>query len=527
MSNSTIIGTTSSFNGVATFQSQPIITSTAPLNTDNSTNIATTAWANSFLTYTKTQANTWSGDQTFGTANVGILNADTIRGVSSTSNMSIGANLNGGSISIGGINSSTKILGTLFADTINSSSSTLNIGNNISTLNLNIGTNLSSGVIHIGSINKTTNISGNSVNIATTGIPATGRVNIATGTNTAESEVWMGSTTLSRCYIRAGDVNINHLTGGSTYIGNNTTGSTNILGNVQISTIGGGVEIATGALSGNITIGNSTTGRYTLINSKGITLGRYLSDGGYIDIGAEANTTTGYIILGSVNLEANYIRARNIYMNTDGTGNTNIGNTYGVLNLTSIYGLITSAAGNSANPASFLTISCKNGQRADALTIQSKYDYNWLIVFYNEVGVVRGKVAGIGSGGVDYQTNSDRRLKKNIQPMDSMLENIMRMKPSTFGWITNDDIGYGFIAQEVYDIFPHLRHKHPSCKESCDVNPCDCSGNPVYYGLDYGKFTPYIVKALQEMKISYDAKLQEQSDQITQLMARVAALESS
>jgi hypothetical protein len=88
-------------------------------------------------------------------------------------------------------------------------------------------------------------------------------------------------------------------------------------------------------------------------------------------------------------------------------------------------------------------------------------------------------------------------------------------------------MGYGFIAQETYEIFPQLRTKHPSCEDSCDVNPCDCSGNPVYYGIDYGKFTPYIVKALQEMKISYDAKLQEQSEQITQLMARVSALETS
>jgi hypothetical protein len=262
-------------------------------------------------------------------------------------------------------------------------------------------------------------------------------------------------------------------------------------------------------------------------NTKNINVGGSLSGTASINIGGSANTTTGYCIFGSTGMDASYIRARNIYMNSDGVGNTNIGNTYGVFNLTSIYGLITSAAGNSPNPASFLTISCKNGQRADALTIQSKYDYNWLIVFYNENGVVRGKVAGINSTSVEYATSSDRRLKKNIQPMDSMMENIMRMKPSTFGWITNDDIGYGFIAQEVYEIFPHLRHKHPSCKESCDVNPCDCSGNPVYYGLDYGQFTPYIVKAMQEMKICYDAKLQEQSDQITQLMARVAALESS
>jgi hypothetical protein len=174
------------------------------------------------------------------------------------------------------------------------------------------------------------------------------------------------------------------------------------------------------------------------------------------------------------------------------------------------------------------TISSKgHPTRGDALGIQTLMDNGqYIISFFNNAGGVRAMIRGINSTTVEYATSSDRRLKKNIQPMDSMLENIMQMKPCSFGWISNEDTGYGFIAQEVYEIFPHLRHKHPSCLESCHDSPCDCSGNPVYYGLDYGQFTPYIVKAMQEMKTSYDAKLQEQSEQIAQLMARVAALES-
>jgi hypothetical protein len=190
---------------------------------------------------------------------------------------------------------------------------------------------------------------------------------------------------------------------------------------------------------------------------------------------------------------------------------------------------ITGSYGTNNVAAACLTlISSKNSARGDPLALQALQDNGQYIVsLLNNDGAIRGIIRGINSSTVEFATSSDRRLKKNIQPMDSMMENIMRMKPSKFGWITNEDNGYGFIAQEVYEIFPHLRHKHPGCKESCDVNPCDCSGNPVYYALDYGQFTPYIVKALQEMKIGYDAKLQEQSHQITQLMARVSALESS
>ena len=435
----------------------------------------------------------------------------------------------------------------------------MNIGNNISTLNLNIGTNLSSGVINIGSINKTTNISGSVISIADSGLSATGKLYIASGTNVAGSEIIMGSTTLTRNYIRGGDVNINHLTGGNTNIGNNTTGTTTILGSVNIANsglpTGGGVNIATGTfggdqsyitmgsstfpqiymrsaytrindVGGNTVIGNSGSG-FTLINSNAINIGQFLTGTGYIDIGGQANTTTGYCVFGSTGMDSSYIRARNIYMNTE-SGNINMGSTTGNTAIT-CSGTLIAATGSNWPGGTLCTITSKGSpNRGDALGIQTLMDNGqYIISFYNNAGGVRAMIRGINSTTVEYATSSDRRLKKNIQPMDSMMENIMRMNPCSFGWITNEDIGYGFIAQEVYDIFPHLRQKHPSCKESCDDSPCDCSGNPVYYGLDYGQFTPYIVKAMQEMKISYDAKLQEQSEQITQLMARVSALESS
>jgi hypothetical protein len=50
--------------------------------------------------------------------------------------------------------------------------------------------------------------------------------------------------------------------------------------------------------------------------------------------------------------------------------------------------------------------------------------------------------------------------------------------------------------------------------------PCDASGNPFYYGLDYGKFTPYIIKAFQEYKIYTD-------DIILDLTQRIEALEKN
>ena len=90
---------------------------------------------------------------------------------------------------------------------------------------------------------------------------------------------------------------------------------------------------------------------------------------------------------------------------------------------------------------------------------------------------------------------SDQRLKENIQPLDSTLSRVMQLKPITFNWnktffdfnrkvpnATSTKIG--FIAQDVQKIFPEL------------VNPVDDKG---YYTLNYDKFAPVVVSAIQEV----------------------------
>jgi Chaperone of endosialidase len=145
-------------------------------------------------------------------------------------------------------------------------------------------------------------------------------------------------------------------------------------------------------------------------------------------------------------------------------------------------------------------------------------DVNNVLSCHNSVQAARGSIAGVNSTTIAFNTTSDRRLKTNIKPMKPMLETIMLMKPSEYGWVSNNDMGYGFIAQEVHKLFPEMIYGAHGCEDI--ENPCDCeTGKPVYYGLDYGKFTPYIVKAVQELKEDYDAKL-------SKLEARLLDLET-
>jgi hypothetical protein len=153
----------------------------------------------------------------------------------------------------------------------------------------------------------------------------------------------------------------------------------------------------------------------------------------------------------------------------------------------------------------------------DPVAIGAFIDTNYIILFLGAAGQNKGQIQGT-SGGVLYSSASDRRLKTNIEIMDPMMDKIMALKPSKYNWKTNNDMDYGFIAQEVHQIFPEFRVRISSCCKNLD-EPTDCkTGEPIYYGLDYGRFTPYMVKAFQELKTDYDAK-------ISNLEARLLALE--
>lgn len=127
--------------------------------------------------------------------------------------------------------------------------------------------------------------------------------------------------------------------------------------------------------------------------------------------------------------------------------------------------------------------------------------YN-IFEFKNSSGVQRGRIYGNGTSGVFYSTTSDRRLKTNIQDMPSMYDVIKNLKPSKFNWKIDNKEDYGFIAQDVFRVIPNLRGEVAYCdvnKEGFDIeNPVKVDGEEYYYGLDYGKLTPFLTKALQE-----------------------------
>lgn len=94
-----------------------------------------------------------------------------------------------------------------------------------------------------------------------------------------------------------------------------------------------------------------------------------------------------------------------------------------------------------------------------------------------------------GSLAVLYNTSSDIRLKENVSNAESALDKISKIKVRQFDWIgCNMHQEYGFIAQELNEVYPEVVNSQSKT-----------------WGVDYGKLTPILLKAIQELKAEIDA----------------------
>jgi hypothetical protein len=88
---------------------------------------------------------------------------------------------------------------------------------------------------------------------------------------------------------------------------------------------------------------------------------------------------------------------------------------------------------------------------------------------------------------------SDRRAKENIKPIQYGLNEILKLNPVTFNFISYPQFGptYGFIAQEVEPLLPELVGNEKDNKAE--------DGTP-YKTLKMGDMLPVMVKAIQEQQ---------------------------
>jgi len=106
-----------------------------------------------------------------------------------------------------------------------------------------------------------------------------------------------------------------------------------------------------------------------------------------------------------------------------------------------------------------------------------------------------GSVAGCTSTGgtATWHTTSDKRLKKNITDTKYGLKDLLKIEVKDFKFIKqNNEVPVcGMIAQDLYPIFPFAVSK-PNNEEK------------EYYGIDYGRVTPLLIKAIQDQQVVID-----------------------
>ena len=101
---------------------------------------------------------------------------------------------------------------------------------------------------------------------------------------------------------------------------------------------------------------------------------------------------------------------------------------------------------------------------------------------------VNGDVKCKGLQCISVSQTSDSRYKKNIESIDSVLENINRLNPITYLTL-DDDIAdkksYGFVAQEIKEIFPDIVNEPKNINE--------------LYSINYTSIIPLLTKSIQEL----------------------------
>jgi hypothetical protein len=140
----------------------------------------------------------------------------------------------------------------------------------------------------------------------------------------------------------------------------------------------------------------------------------------------------------------------------------------------------------------------------------------YMLFTYNAGASTSGEITGNGAGQIVISNLSDRRLKKNIEPLPSTLGKFMALKPVSFDYRDGSGHQIGFVAQDVQKVFPDAVSKDP------DTGMLSVHG--------YGKNEARLIKALQEqqemIKDIYD-RLAKTQGSLAQANYRIQELEQA
>jgi hypothetical protein len=278
-------------------------------------------------------------------------------------------------------------------------------------------------------------------------------------------------------------------------------------GNVGIGTTTPDTKLDVMSTSGSgrqemfrISAGDNTTG-----NGASMVLGSTQTHAGYIS-GLQTSSNTGDLTFG-IQSSGSYVEKMRI---VGSTGNVGIGTTAPSFQL--------HVTKNSGNYIALIQ-NLNNTTGSHGLDIQagsSSTGGAFMVGFYRPDGTNIGSITQNTATTVAYNTTSDRRLKDNIVNTHFGINDLMKIQVRDYFYKAdpNKTPTTGFIAQELYDIFPNAVTK-PANEEEM-------------WSIDYGKVTPLLTKAIQEQQVTIETqqnKIETQQNKIDNLETRLSKLE--
>jgi len=165
------------------------------------------------------------------------------------------------------------------------------------------------------------------------------------------------------------------------------------------------------------------------------------------------------------------------------------------------------------------TVADNNGMVILNANTASNWGTNWHeFIKFNNQGTLIGTIVNNGTTAVSYNTTSDERLKMNIRATKFGIDDLMRIQVKDYIYKADSAQKHqtGFIAQQLFKIIPN----------AVTVGGEDEKTNP--WQVDYGKMTPYIVKAVQDQQDIIEKQkknIEDLKDENNDLKDRVKDLE--
>jgi hypothetical protein len=123
-----------------------------------------------------------------------------------------------------------------------------------------------------------------------------------------------------------------------------------------------------------------------------------------------------------------------------------------------------------------------------SVNIRRRTDDGAVVVFRRDTTQV-GTIS-VTTTATAYNTSSDARLKTNIRPLTNSGSIIDSLRPVLHDWKSGVKDTYGFIAQEVYSIFPQAVTKGDDDPETVTQQ----------WAMDASKFMPLAIAELKSLR---------------------------